>query len=512
VFLLPGIGAFGIEDFYASFLVVLFLLLISYGRWFSPIIVIFLAVASLLQLGYTIYSGKIIDDFYWIAYFSANPDEAKSFFEALSFVEMSMYVVYLLFISVSIYLGYGAGKGELKKHSCLSFEAGVICFSIFTLLMNFAFGGASGKINKISKSYPINTATSFFAAFNVTKEILEKMPALEFQAESGADTILLILGESATKTRMQLYGYTRETTPNLNSRNDLLVYTDVLATGLNTQPNVKTLFTGKLLSGRDKVDQDIFRLAKMAGYKVYYLDNNKYQNKDPIYLISSQSDVYVSINRIGEATALSDDKIQPDEVLTVPFENVLKKKDVRKLIVMHMAGSHPSQSKRYPEAFSKFPSYYDNSILYSDYLINLWIEMLKKSSGKVQSSVAIYVSDHGVKMPPGCGFGDIPSLENINYGADDRYFTNQAVPLILWASEGFVYKNKSKYESAISNQSKRIDHRFMYSTVSELLGAKVVNSSISLFGNVMDYGIRSNTAGDDIDALIKQGLICKNEK
>jgi hypothetical protein len=52
----------------------------------------------------------------------------------------------------------------------------------------------------------------------------------------------------------------------------------------------------------------------------------------------------------------------------------------------------------------------------------------------------------------------------------------------------------------------------MYSTVSELLGAKVVNSSISLFGNVMDYGIRSNTAGDDIDALIKQGLICKNEK
>jgi heptose-I-phosphate ethanolaminephosphotransferase len=336
------------------------------------------------------------------------------------------------------------------------------------------------------------------------------MPKVYFLHEGSADVVLLILGESATKTRMSLYGYARDTTPKLKARKDLVVFDDALATGLNTQPNVKTLFTGKILSGSDMVDRDIFRLAKMAGYTVYYLDNNKYQNKDPIYLISSQSDVYVSINKIGETSKESDDKISPDEVLTQPYANILKKSDRKKLIIMHMAGSHPSQAKRYPEGFSKFSSYYDNSILYSDYLVDLWIEMLKSASGEKSSSVAMYVSDHGVRLPPGCGFGNVPNIEEINYGADDRYYTNQAVPLVLWLSNNFIKRNENYYKSVVLNKSKQVDHRFMYATVAHLFGAQIDDAAYSLFNEKMSFGVRRNTAGSDMDELIKNGSICRS--
>lgn len=93
---------------------------------------------------------------------------------------------------------------------------------------------------------------------------------------------------------------------------------------------------------------------------------------------------------------------------------------------MHIVGSHPSQNRRYPKDFDKFSSYYDNSIFYTDHILSRLKTMFMKAMNK--AAVVIYVSDHGVGLPPGCGLGETPRPENLSYGADDHFFRIMPCP------------------------------------------------------------------------------------
>ena len=88
------------------------------------------------------------------------------------------------------------------------------------------------------------------------------------------------------------------------------------------------------------------------------------------------------------------------------------------LIVIHTSTSHgPSYNKRYPPEFERFSpvcttvemskadpvelnNSYDNSIVYTDFLINSAIEQLRSLPDEWQS-LMIYVSDHGESLGEG---------------------------------------------------------------------------------------------------------------
>ena len=85
------------------------------------------------------------------------------------------------------------------------------------------------------------------------------------------------------------------------------------------------------------------------------------------------------------------------------------------LVVMHTMGSHgPTYHKRYPESFAKFQpdcqsnspqecgseeviNAYDNTILYTDYVLSGLIGYLKQRTGN-QNSFLFYASDHGESL------------------------------------------------------------------------------------------------------------------
>ena len=103
-----------------------------------------------------------------------------------------------------------------------------------------------------------------------------------------------------------------------------------------------------------------------------------------------------------------------DGVLLEDLEDILKNITTDTVIVLHTMGSHgPTYYQRYPEEFKKFKptcdtadiqnctteqiiNTYDNTILYTDYIVSSAIDILKKFP-QYEAGV-LYVSDHGESL------------------------------------------------------------------------------------------------------------------
>jgi lipid A ethanolaminephosphotransferase len=113
--------------------------------------------------------------------------------------------------------------------------------------------------------------------------------------------------------------------------------------------------------------------------------------------------------------------------------------------VIHQLGSHgPAYYLRYPEKFRRFTpdcrtaelgncspeeivNAYDNSILYTDYIVSTVIDMLKAREAKMAGSM-IYMSDHGESLG-----------ENELYLHGAPYFIAPSqqthIPFVLWTGK-----------------------------------------------------------------------------
>jgi len=111
--------------------------------------------------------------------------------------------------------------------------------------------------------------------------------------------------------------------------------------------------------------------------------------------------------------SLCDGEFCLDQILLNELRSELQKKpDQNRVIVLHMIGSHgPTYYLRYPPEFAKFLpdcprsdiqhcseeqliNTYDNTIVYTDYIIGQVIEMISD----VPDSSMLYVSDHGESL------------------------------------------------------------------------------------------------------------------
>ncbi|NQU81789.1 MAG: sulfatase-like hydrolase/transferase [Bacteroidetes bacterium] len=90
-------------------------------------------------------------------------------------------------------------------------------------------------------------------------------------------TYLLIIGESSTRSHMELYGYHRKTNPLLVKRkHDLILYKHVISPHTHTISSLgKILTLGHYGSPLRKYNSTIIQLFNSAGYKTYWISNQK---------------------------------------------------------------------------------------------------------------------------------------------------------------------------------------------------------------------------------------------
>ena len=222
-------------------------------------------------------------------------------------------------------------------------------------------------------------------------------------------TLVLVIGESTNRQRMSLYGYPRNTTPELDKLRDQLAVFDNVIT-----PRPYTIEAlQQVLTFADEENPDLYlktpsvvSMMKQAGYKTYWITNQQTMTKRNTMLttFSEQADeqVYLNNNRNQNAR-------QYDGDVLAPFAKALADPAERKFIVVHLLGTHMSYQYRYPPTFEKFtdrqgvpagisddqlPIYnsYDNAVLYNDFVVSSLIKDYAKTD---PNGFLLYLSDHG---------------------------------------------------------------------------------------------------------------------
>ena len=272
---------------------------------------------------------------------------------------------------------------------------------------------------------------------------------------------VVVLGESLNRNHMSLYGYPRETTPQLDHQSDLLVFKDMISWHCYTEDVLTRALTladvGHPLSYLRA--PSIIELAKAAGFKTYWISNQQEFAIGGSFtsVLASSADERYFMNHglrmgkedLGFKTAFFDEKLVEifDKILTKD-RNISKPK----ILFIHLMGSHSLYKNRYPKEFCFFkysekdPIYaernktlkmdimdqYDNSIRYTDYVVG---ELIRKISETGLPATLTFMSDHG----------EDPQR---NRGHNIKWLSKRLVeiPFLIWVSPAYRKQNPTAIE------------------------------------------------------------------
>ncbi|WP_269307599.1 phosphoethanolamine transferase [Oxalobacter formigenes] len=297
--------------------------------------------------------------------------------------------------------------------------------------------------------------------------------------EDAAPTVfILVVGETARSMNFSLNGYPRETNPML-AKEDVISFKDVYSCGTATAISVPCMFSNM---GREKFNADdaaysenLVDLMQQSGFQVLWKDNDDgckgVCNRVPNEEMIKKNDI-----------RYCDGKSCFDEVLLEDLEEYLGNVTKDAFIVLHTMGSHgPTYYKRYPATFKKFTptcdtadiqkctreevvNTYDNTILYTDYVVANTINILKRFP-HLESGL-MYVSDHGESL----GENNI-YLHGLPYSIAP--LEQKKVPMVLWMSENMKKFDHLDY-SCIANEAEKntYSHDNLFHTLLALMEVK----------------------------------------
>ena len=223
------------------------------------------------------------------------------------------------------------------------------------------------------------------------------------------DNVVLILGESFSKSHSSMYGYEKETNPCLTAMaNDslLISFSNVIAPATHTIDCVKSIMSTYKLEYKDSVNwyecTTLPNIMKHCGYTTYWISN---QSPSGVFdnVATRYSELCDSVYFVGN-TMKGLDKSDYDEEVIAPIRQIIVE-DSKNFIIVQLMGSHFDYKMRYPEEWDVFQendypnlmdyqkntiASYDNSILYNDYIVSEILNYFDSTE-----TIAFYFSDHG---------------------------------------------------------------------------------------------------------------------
>ena len=233
------------------------------------------------------------------------------------------------------------------------------------------------------------------------------------------DTVVVVLGEAVLKDRMGIYGYTKPTTPFLESI-DPFVF-DAISPGNQTRFSVPMMLTSATASDFAPFyhSPSIITRLKNCGFDTYWVSNQgrvgRYETN--ITTIAMEADHTVFANNLGYQQSGYDGDIVKRLV------EVVDTSSAKRAIFVHLLGSHSAYDRRYPKDYAlslalDVESHYDNSIYYSDHVLSEIYENFRSDD-----LLFVYVSDHG----------EVVTNEEFGHGYYPSYRDEFRIPLIVWS-------------------------------------------------------------------------------
>ena len=429
------------ELFFAEALVVMLLALRKIFDRHSlilSVIEIIICSLALFEIAYYFLFGISVNADTLLILFQTNWLEALAFINS-NRITFSCFL--LAIIAFSIFIWAFNKKYEADVSNKKKILAGVILLVVCIVNHHLVIGGEHLYLHRDFK-----IAQGYFKQIKMLSEQVGIQE--EITSDSNVRTAVIVIGESACRDYMNVYGYERDNTPWMtqNRNNDNFIFFDNTYSSYKlTNKSLIYLLTEKSQYNDKEVYSSLnfIEIAKAAGFKTYWISNQGN--------ISNYRESYNVVAQKADEKRFLEGSSYDEELLGLLD---ISNGNNKNLIVIHLAGSH-SPYKNYPIDFKKFPNdnindNYDNSILYTDYILQQIFAKLSPHN----LDLFIYISDHGEKKG---------MLRN------QFDFRMERIPFVMYCSDDYIKKHNN-FAEIENGKHKYFTSDMFYDTFLGLLG------------------------------------------
>ena len=291
------------------------------------------------------------------------------------------------------------------------------------------------------------------------------------------EKIFLIIGESACRKHMSVYGYDVQTTPFLdslsqNTANIMSIYDGVSPANL-TRNAIRLLltFATPMDMHPAHTQKNIIELANQAGYQTIWLSNQSNHGWHSNFATLLSTLAHVS-HFTGHEPEF--ETVQIDDLTLIPLVKNYYSENAKQFFLIHLMGSHFDYTFRSDEIDKKHIkgddkiSGYDRSIHHTDRVIREIYHIMQKDT----SALLYYVSDHG------------QSFEHLGHGFLDSHISQFEVPMVV------IHPSKLMNVDSIVNQYFQNDKTWIntLSTIHIVAGLMGYSFTDSFITHVREQG------------------------
>jgi hypothetical protein len=351
----------------SSIYILLIIAILSFSKYRSIIASILVLFATISEVFEAFYAREIeYHDIYLLLY---HIDETfETLFEIINIAIYPSIKLVAIFIFLYIY----------HKRYFIDIRFSTHIFILLILL----FSHLSSAFNLL---YQILHATIDIPTKIYTKNLEESKNI--YPIKDSHKNIVLIFGESLRYDRYKSSSFHEQ-----YIKDDNYSFTKAISLATNTDVVLPLFLNSSYDLDTLNSDKNLFKLAKRAKYSTYFY-STQYDNA--LRHIKPYIDID-SIDYYANGTKSSLDSFLLDSIQEIDFSK-------KSFVVLQMYGEH-SPYKRYPKEYAKNIAKYDtllsqvdtdynNSLLYTQYILNSIIEYIKRQSTK--ETLVIFVSDHG---------------------------------------------------------------------------------------------------------------------
>ncbi|OCG01044.1 phosphoethanolamine transferase CptA [Gilliamella sp. wkB112] len=454
------------------------LLFPNYARKIATVFGLIVGSLSLISVGYfTIYRQEFSQSVFFVMA-ESNFNESNEFIQ--QYLSIKLIVVLLVYILLGIFLWKQVQPVYVKKTTKWVVSLLIIIYATMPMAISLTVKKNSLEksglhlLSRMETTVPWQLVSNYLAyrtQLSNMEAILanyETLPPLNNLIDANGNaprTLVLIIGESTTRNRMGIYGYERNTTPQIQQfkkeNPNLLVFNDVVS----SRPYTIEILQ-QALTFADEKHPDLYlktpsliHLMHQAGYKTFWITNQQTMTarNTMLTMFSQQTDEQFYMNNDRNQSSR-----RYDESVFDPFKTVLADPAEKKFIVIHLLGTHMKYEFRYPKnsVYEQFKNAtgisfklkddelerynnYDNAVSYNDYVTTTLFNMFKTSK---ENGFMLYFSDHGEDVY------ETPPHDVLGRNEKAPTKTMYTVPFMLWQSPQWLATHPNNYQAYINRK------------------------------------------------------------
>ncbi|WP_233704475.1 phosphoethanolamine transferase [Helicobacter cynogastricus] len=269
--------------------------------------------------------------------------------------------------------------------------------------------------------------------------------------KNSVPNVVLVIGESASRHFMEVYGYSVPNTPHLSklkTEKNLYLFNNAISPFANTLPVFQVLLNYGNMESQNTPwwsQRNLGRIFEMAGYQTFWIDS-----QDDLGNHLGFSLVSYSFNKRYWSNGPTDvPNATLDEWVIGAFEQRAKSQLTSKnFMIFHLFGSHFTYTKRFPKSFTKFTpadipyqnlhvqneadkqivADYVNSLYYNDQVLSDIFNLFKN-----KDAIIFYLSDHAEDVYQSAHYS---GHKCSNYGVE--------IPFMIYVTDTFKQKHPDK--------------------------------------------------------------------